>query len=113
VRHGPHGYATTVHKQEEILMALSGDGYDVIPASLACTAVGGLHARDQRTGNWQQGVKRHDIVSTRRKIPVNVRSTVGVTGGAVFGATGDYDAIQNAPRTGKNARKRAMRANNR
>lgn len=70
-------------------MAISGNGYEMVPATLACQPVGGLHARNQCAGFWQQGVKRHDILTGRRKLPVNVRSRVGVTGGYVVGANAD------------------------
>lgn len=66
-------------------MAISGNGYEMVPATLACQPVGGLHARNQCAGYWQQGVKRHDILTGRRKLPVNVKSRITLSSGYVAG----------------------------
>jgi hypothetical protein len=56
------------------------------PMTKRVQAVGGMAARDQRVGSWQQGLKRHDRLSAHDSVKINVRSQVGVTGGAVAGA---------------------------
>lgn len=93
---------------------ISGKGWEIIPANLAVGPVGGLNGRDQRSSAWQTSIKRHDTYSNRRKNPVNVRcGRVGVNAGD-FGDYRDpkteYERLMSANRTGKNARKRALRS---
>lgn len=56
-----------------------------------CTPTGGLNARDQRVGHWQQSVKRHERLSARESVKTNVRTQVGITGGYVSGASAKKD----------------------
>lgn len=95
-------------------MALSGTGWDFVPATLACQPVGGLNARNQCADSWQQGVKRHDTITGRRKLPVNVRcGKVGVTGGYVVGADASKEATigrKSGKANNRHNRKRAFLA---
>lgn len=75
-----------------------------VTAREACQPVGGIHARDQRAGNWSMALKLTDRtsanVSMARK--VRVRDRVGVTAG--------YVAAAHPERTmSKNARRKARR----
>ena len=86
------------------------------PATVACQPVGGLHARDQRVGNWQQGVKRHDVLTGRKRTPVNVKGPVGLSGANALangraGLTTPYDALRAGEGKGqsKAARRRARK----
>lgn len=39
----------------------------------ACGPAGGMHARDQRAGNWQMGLKRTDRLTTTTNLAAMVR----------------------------------------